>query len=166
MGKGQTIMKKTKSKNKEQAETTPFEKAVRDCPEISNGFRSGLSALKKGEASKIKAKDTKLLHGSVDIDKETSALYPDDARWDYAIGYDSLAYFVEIHPAFTSEVKTMLNKKAWLENWLSAQAEDLNRIRKSVHWIFTEKFAILKNSPQYRQLVQKGLVPTAELKLQ
>lgn len=166
MGKINKDKKKTKPLQITAAPSNPFEEAVKLCPDIANGFKKGLSALKKGETSKIKPKDPELLNGSVDIDKEISTLYPNDARWDYVIGYNNFAYFVEIHPAYTSQIQSVLNKKAWLENWLTTRAKELNNIKHSIHWIFTEKYAILPTSSQYKKLAQEGLMPVRELKLE
>lgn len=79
-------------------------------------------------SAKVKAEDGRKLQGSVDIDACTKGKYPNDARWDYAIGYDGKAMFVEVHPANTSNVREM-----------------------------ESKVAILKNSPQYRRLAKHHL---------
>lgn len=45
-----------------------FQQAVENTPEVSNAYKPGLQALKKGETSKIIVADSKKLDGSVDID--------------------------------------------------------------------------------------------------
>lgn len=107
----------------EVPQENPFQNAVKSIPEIKDGYCHGLQALGQN-AQKVKFKDSKKLNGSVDIDKSTIALYPEANRWDYAIGYDGKAYFLEIHPANTSDVTPVIEKAKWLENWL--QQKQLN----------------------------------------
>jgi hypothetical protein len=75
--------------------------------------------LKEGESQLIAVNNTRLLEGSVDIDACTLKNHPNEARWDYAIGYESKAYFVEIHPADTSNVNEVIKKAEWLKQWLA-----------------------------------------------
>lgn len=89
--------------------TTVFQLAVESTPDIKIGFRDGLQALGTN-AQRITAQNTRKLEGSVDIDACTQSLYPNEARWDYAVGYDKKAYFFEVHPADTSNVKEMIKK--------------------------------------------------------
>lgn len=135
-----------------------FHKAVLATPEVSSGYCKGLQAM-KGNSSILKVSDTRELQGSVDIDDCTKNLYPHAARWDYAIGYNDKAYFVEVHPANTSNVVEMINKAKWLEAWLKEKATELAKIREgNLYWIPSGKVAILKNSKQYRQLALHKLV--------
>lgn len=135
-----------------------FHKAVLATPEVSSGYCKGLQAM-KGNSSMLKVSDTRKLQGSVDIDDCTKNLYPHDARWDYAVGYNDKAYFVEMHPANTSNVVEMINKAKWLESWLKNKAVDLGKIRENnLYWVPSGKVAILKNSKQYRQLSLHKLV--------
>lgn len=65
-----------------------FRKAVENTPEVCGGYRAGLQALKEGESQLIAVNNTRLLEGSVDIDACTLKNHPNEARWDYAIGYE------------------------------------------------------------------------------
>lgn len=149
-------------------QTPKFKKAVLDTPEVSACFQNGLQALGANSA-KVSLSDSRKAEGSVDIDGCTAALYPNDNRWDYALGYDGAVYFAEVHPANTGEVSTVLRKLQWLKDWLHAKAPELNKLkathRTPFYWILSGKFNIPKNSPQYRRLVQAGLLPIAILKL-
>lgn len=87
-----------------------FEKAVKSVSVISDSYCLGLTAMGSYSA-KVKATNTRLLEGSVDIDAATKKTYPESNRWDYALGYDGLVYYVEVHPASTSEVNTVIAKK-------------------------------------------------------
>lgn len=94
--------------------------------------------------------------------------YPEEARWDYVIGYGQHAYFVEVHSAETSEVKMVLAKLGWLRNWLKTQAPELAKMKSSVNtfvWIPSGRVNILPSSPQAMRLNQSGLKLMPVLKL-
>ena len=140
-------------------ENNKFKEAVEATPEIRKGYCKGLQAL-KGNAAKVNVADTRKLDGSVDIDACTLELYPDAPRWDYAIGYDEKAYFLEVHPANTSNVKEMIQKAEWLKQWLQQKAPALKAIASngSFYWVPSSKYAIQPNSPQYRKLAQSKIL--------
>lgn len=87
----------------------PFQKAVTDCAEIADALKPELSAM-GGYSTLVKIENTRLIDGSVDIDNAVKKLYPNDSRWDYVIGYNGNAYFIEIHPADTKNVDEMIKK--------------------------------------------------------
>ena len=143
-----------------------FRQAVESVPEIQAGFRNGLQAL-GANAKAVKTEDTRKLEGSVDIDACTKALYPEDSRWDYAIGYDAEAYFLEVHPANTSNVDDMVKKAEWLTNWLKEKAPALKRMASSntFYWVPSGKYNILPHAPQSRRLAQKHVRIVSILRL-
>lgn len=153
-------MRKTRAANSENVQQNVFKAAVEATPDITFGYCNGLQAF-KSNSSLLKVANTRKLLGSVDIDDATKNLYPQDARWDYAVGYEDNAYFVEVHPANTSNVAEMAKKAKWLETWLKDKAGELAKIRDgNLLWIPSGKVAILKSSPQYRSLAQHKLVLT------
>lgn len=142
------------------SQTNIFQNAVSATPDVSSGYCKGLQAM-KGNSSVLKVADSRRLQGSVDIDECTKRLYPQEARWDYVIGYGDRAYFVEVHPANTSNVTEMVNKANWLEKWLRNKAPELEKLRVDIlYWVPSGKVAILRNSPQYRKLALHKLVLT------
>jgi len=145
-----------------------FRQAVVATPDIRTGYKSGLSAL--GTYSNcVSVSETTKLQGSIDIDASTTAKYPNDNRWDYAFAYKDEVFFVEVHSAITSEVKTVLKKLQWLKDWLVAQAPEINKLkaksRNPFIWVQSKNFQIPKTSPQYLMAVQKGLLPLKKLEL-
>lgn len=149
-------------------EKSKFQQAVESMSGLSGAYKSGLQALKKGETDKVKAADSKKLDGSVDIDSALKDTYKDANRWDYAIGYDGKVCFVEIHPAYTSEVTTMIAKLSWLKSWLKDKATEINDIPKIVpayNWIQSGKCAIIPGSREERKLATYGLKPMKLLRL-
>jgi hypothetical protein len=156
-------MKRIKSQQKRMT----FENAVKATPDIATGFRTGLTALLDKDKAKIGVSNTRLLDGSVDIDTCTKSQYPNDNRWDYALAYNKEVYFVEVHTANTGQVDTVLKKLKWLKGWLNNKAPNINELKAPIpyYWIQSERFAILKQSPQYRRIAQAKLKPIPRLSL-
>lgn len=143
-----------------------FKDAVTQTPDISKGYKTGLTALGV-YSTKVEVVDTTKLQGSVDIDLVTKAIYPQENRWDYVFAYKSEVYFVEVHSANTSEVKTVLKKFQWLKDWLHHKAPEINKMKakQPFCWIQSKDFQIPKNTPQYFAAVKAGLKPKSKLSL-
>lgn len=147
---------------------TSFKKAVSETNEVRNCYQEGLKALAE-QRTKIEVGNTRELGGSVLIDECVKAIYPKASRWDYIFGYKGEAFFMEVHPAHTGEVKTILNKFDWLLKWLKNEAPKINTIKAkdkpAFYWVQSAGFYILKNSPQERAIIQKGLRPVSKIRL-
>ena len=146
-----------------------FQKAVEGTPDISTAYRSGLQALKRSDRSSVTVTDTMNLDGSLDIDTAVKEKYPNDNRWDYAIGYSGKVCYVEVHPAYTSEVSTIEKKLKWLKAWLKEKAPVLDAIPKATPayvWSQTGKGAILPQSSQAKRLATLGIKVTRVHRLQ
>lgn len=146
-----------------------FQKAVEGITDIATGYRRGLQALKSSERGSVVATDTRLLDGSVDIDTAVQEKYPNDNRWDYAIGYSGKVCYVEVHPAYTSEVSTVEKKLRWLKGWLKSNAPALYAIPQATSafvWVQTGKCGILPGSSQAKRLAALGIKVTPQHKLQ
>ena len=79
-----------------------FQVAIENTDEVKNGFCVGKQAIKSIDRSKVVAANNNKLQGSLDIDSQVKAVYPNEPRWDYALSYDDRIYFFEVHPAETS----------------------------------------------------------------
>ena len=80
-----------------------FSEAVSRTPSIRGHLKSGLKALRKGDRSRVSC-DGRRLRGSIDIDNALRYLYPNDARWDYAVGvHQSRQDFVVWFPLYGSQ---------------------------------------------------------------
>lgn len=150
-----------------KSESTTFKSIVQAIPAIAGAYREGLQALESKDAGKVKPQNPRKLSGSVYLDKCLKTTNPHDARWDYVIGYREKAYFVEVHPANTSNVDEVLKKKKWLDVWLKTNALDLKAMMAGTgyYWIASGKVAILPNSPQARRIAKNKLVLCKELNL-
>lgn len=142
-----------------------FKIAVENTPDVRNGYMSGLSAFGK-YSQKIVVPDNSKIMGSVDIDKETEPLYPNDNRWDYAMGYDGEVFYLEFHSAITSEVSRVFKKLEWLKTWLRTKAPEINKLtaksRRPYCWIQSSNFQIPPTTSQYRLIISKGFKPVAK----
>lgn len=150
-----------------KSDSTTFKSIVQAIPAIAGAYREGLQALESKDAGKVKPQNPRKLSGSVYLDKCLKTTNPHDARWDYAIGYSEKAYFVEVHPANTSNVDEVVKKKKWLDVWLKTNALDLKAMMAGTgyYWIASGKVAILPNSPQARKIAKNKLVLCKELNL-
>ncbi|MBL7796646.1 MAG: hypothetical protein JNJ90_09100 [Saprospiraceae bacterium] len=143
-----------------------FKTAVENTPDVSDGYQVGLQAL-GNYSQKVNLSSNGKCEGSLDIDSCTRVLYPQENRWDYAIGYDSKVYFAEVHSAQTNEVSTMLRKLEWLKNWLNNHAPEIKKIRAGhpYFWIMSGKYDILPGSRQARKIAKAGMKPIPILNL-
>lgn len=146
-----------------------FRQAVEATPEVRNGYRTGLKAMERTDASKVEVSDSRKIDGSLDIDGATKEARPDEARWDYAIGYNSRIYFMEVHPACTGNIPEIIKKLTWIKNWLNTPDNKLNVLQKGsplFSWIATDAGVhIPAVSSQYKKLASKGLLPKRKLVL-
>ena len=140
-----------------------FQQAVVQTTDLgASAFRYGLQAL-GNDSSKVQFASTRSLVGSVALDNALQARYPNDPRWDYGIGLKKSArqsaVWIEVHPASTSEVKTVLQKLQWLKNWLKTRAPALHTLTtvRSYFWVATSGVHIRQGSPQARRLQLAGL---------
>lgn len=140
-----------------------FKKAVEATSDVSSGYCQGLSAMKNQDKGRIIVPDSKKIDGSLDIDGATRSIYPIDNRWDYAVCYDGEVFYIEVHPASTSDVLVVIQKLDWLKDWLKNHAGKINKltanVRNPYYWVQSGKFSIIKTSRQYKMAVQRGILP-------
>jgi len=132
--------------------------AVRNTPSISKAYEAGIQAL-SADRHYVKVTETHDLNGSVNIDACLRAAQPNASRWDYTFGYRDQSYYVEIHPAGTGEVDTVINKFTWLINWLRTDGARLNAINAAnpFHWVASGKVSIPLGSTYHRRIMKAGL---------
>ena len=145
-----------------------FKEAVESTEEVKNGYRQGLQALKKTDRSKVSCSDTSKLDGSLDIDTQVKALYPNSDRWDYAISYSGKVCYYEVHPAETSEVTKMIGKITWLKQWLKDKALAINVLPANSPkyvWVSSGRVNVLPTSREAKRISSSGIVLTSRLNL-
>ena len=160
--------KKKLGKNGAENAKCAFQIAVENTPDVKNGFRAGLQAVKNSDRNKVDATDSRKIQGSLDIDGQVMEIYPDDNRWDYALSYDDKIYFFEVHPASTSEVDAVIKKLGWLKNWLKNKAPEINKLQKGNQpytWVQSGSYSILPSGPYAKKLAFNGIEVVKSLKL-
>ncbi len=98
-----------------------FEQAVKQTPDVENAYRPGLGAIPTHNRRRMSCAQTSKLAGSINLDAAVTTRYPNDARWDYGIGFavnkqNDRMIWVEVHPASTSNVKEIISKLNWLKS--------------------------------------------------
>ena len=140
-----------------------FRAAVEATPEIAKAWKSGLQALRRRDRGRVETKDSRRLTGSVSLDGTLKDTHPNDPRWDYGVGYRSIysdgetVYWIEIHPANSGEVNTVLDKLGWLKSWLAEKAPYLEKMRKEFIWVSSGRTSFTPSSPQAKRFALLGL---------
>jgi hypothetical protein len=140
-----------------------FREAVKAIPSVRDHYRPGLQALPSPQARQIRCKASRRLTGSINLDAALREQQPNANRWDFGVGYrrngGEVAVWVEVHPASSNSIATMVAKLEWLKDWLATQAQELRRLTHGdYHWISTDAtIAITPNSRQAKQLAAVGL---------
>ena len=75
-----------------KAKKCKFQEAVENTNEVRDGFRVGKGAINSADRNKIEADNNNKIQGSLDIDSQVKALYPEDPRWDYVLSYNDKLY--------------------------------------------------------------------------
>jgi hypothetical protein len=140
-----------------------FKSAVEATPAIQAGYCKGLNALRAVDRRHVQAEVPEKLTGSVDVDTALKQAFPNDSRWDYAIGHqpanlkEEVVHWVEVHPASDGQVKVVLAKLRWLQQWLRTAAPKLNAMRREFVWVSSGKTSFTLSSTQQKQFAQLGL---------
>jgi len=96
--------------------------------------------------------------------------YEGQPLWDYVVGLAGnpadRVWFIEVHPAASSHVKTVLKKLEWLRNWLDQHACCLNALERRFLWVSSSRVDIPQHAPQRRLLAQNGLELHGRLEIQ
>lgn len=140
-----------------------FREAVSNTPALKDAYCPGLQALKRGDAVHITCPQPRNLAGSVDVDSALGEIYPNEPRWDYAIGIkynmtSDRVIWIEVHPASsTGEVNTVIAKLNWLKCWANDAAPDLLSLTREYVWVATGSVAFSQGSPQRKRLASEGI---------
>lgn len=140
-----------------------FGNAVNNTPDLRGAWYGGLQALSSTDRGRLIVQDTRSIAGSVNIDVALRIKFPNESRWDYAIGYQrtgeraEIVYWVEVHPANTGSVNEVLAKLDWLRKWMSGNAPSLDSMKRQFVWISSGKTSFTSGSPQQKQLALQGV---------
>jgi len=137
-----------------------FREAVKSIG-LQRAYHDGLQALSKTDRARLEVHQNVKLTGSIDLDAALQDAHPNDRRWDYAIARrppnGELIHWVEVHPATDAEIKTVLAKFEWLQDWLRTQGKALVKFESEFIWISSGKTAFSPVSHQRRKMSERGL---------
>lgn len=142
-----------------------FQDAVANSNDVRDCYQPGLQALIERDRNRLSCQDTRKISGSLHLDAAVELLYPNAARWDYGIGIKKTeakdeAIWVEVHPADANQVPRMIDKLAWLKNWLNDSAPNLMVITKNDSpyvWVASGRVSFQTTSPQAKRLALAGI---------
>ncbi len=137
--------------------------ALQKHSKLKHCTKNGLGAIKGSDKAKFKLSNTRKPQCSVDIDSCLKSDFPSENRWDYLVVVSDAieGYFVEVHPAYTSEVLTMIKKKEWLEKEIIEKIfRNIDKNKYKIMWLVTNAgVKILKTSKEYKRLAKENLLP-------
>ena len=92
---------------------------------LRHAIQSGIRAVRGGDASCIAEPLRSAFKDSLDLDMATRPAHKDDHRWDYLLGHAATGHVValEVHPAETSEVTSVIAKRETSQRHLQAHLE-------------------------------------------
>jgi len=123
-----------------------FQRAVKATQAVADAFYTGIQALEDRDKNLLEDKD--LATGSLALDRtlREAELFPNDNRWDYAIGLSApknteRVLWLEPHHAGSGQTDKVIKKLHWLRNWLRDHAPQLEKLRKDFVfvWLVTSK---------------------------
>lgn len=135
-------------------------------PKLRDFYKKGLGAFESIDKSHIDVPDTRLIMGSIALDKAAFTDMPADNRWDYALDYNSQVFFIEIHPAKASEINTVINKVAGLCKWLSNIGSDLLSLPPTYrvfYWVSSGNTKMTPGGNQAKKLALKKIELTGTI---
>ena len=142
---------------------TKFRDAVKEMERTLNveiKCASGLQALERAHRGVVRCgSDEWQICGSIFLDRDLAEMFPEDTRWDYAVGVQKggrcEAVWIEIHRAHNvADVRKVIKKAKWLDEMLEANPK-LKRIsRKPYVWIAAGKNTISKTTSGSRLLAK------------
>lgn len=135
-------------------------------PKLQDFYKKGLGAFESIDKSHIDVPDTRLIIGSIALDKAALNDMPADNRWDYAFDYEGKVFFIEVHPARASEIDTVINKVTGLRQWLTNIGANLlllpptNRV---FYWVSSGNTKMTLTGNQARKLALKKIELTGNI---
>jgi hypothetical protein len=142
-----------------------FRKAVNATQELSGAYFSGIRALAEVDRNRIECLQTRRLRGSVNLETTLRDYYPNEPIWDYGVGWrvdtkNDCAVWIEVHPASSGHVDSVINKVKWLKIWLQTSAPALSSLTRGNDgyvWIASGRVLFQRTSRQARQLAAAGV---------
>jgi len=138
------------------------------CKKLSAYYKAGLGALLPADKKHIKVPEPKSIVGSLALDRAAAGDLPEDFRWDYLLDYGGEIFFIEIHPASTSEINRMIGKVDAVRRWLDATAPAIFSLPPRNHkyyWVSSgnTRLRLTPGSPQAHKLAANKIVSVGQI---
>lgn len=125
---------------------------------LGSHIQTGLRALGQ-DRSRVKIRGSRRVSCSVNLDAALQKSFPGASRWDYGVGtvWKGMPeiVWIEVHPATSKDVKTVLGKLAWLKDWLGSFPDPCGRVPSAFYWVATKDVHI--DGCRRRRLAAAGL---------
>jgi hypothetical protein len=120
----------------------------------------GKQALDEDCSKALGTRDGWRFDASVDLDGALRKSHANENRWDYGLeitgpGGRRRLEWVEFHPACSSDVETVIQKKRWLEKLLADTRACPRPDKKNLHWVATSGVHI--DRARIQRLAQAGM---------
>jgi hypothetical protein len=140
-----------------------FKQAVENTADVSGSYQIGLQALERKDRVRIKCDNTRVIAGSIHLDHALRDAHPQESRWDYGIGIEidikhDRVIWLEVHPASTSTIDTVVAKHRWLKQWLEKSAQALQKMPSRFVWVASGKVAVAQHARQVKRLASLGII--------
>ena len=133
--------------------------ALQPSSPLRRAVRAGKQGIRPADRPRIEEARPHCLVDSLDLDAALEEEAPGENRWDYLIGGTHAGQTllgVEVHPAYTGEVKVVVAKKKAAQAQLRAHLDAKARVREWI-WIASGPTRITKTMPQWRLLTSEGI---------
>ncbi len=148
-----------RGERKKRRALSAFQHAVARTPGIAEVFQAGLGALIEADRNRVSCQDTRELTGSVHLDEALaeSVAHRDKPRWDYGIGHRERVFWVEVHPASSHHVDSIIKKYEWLRSWLGEEAPNLDALPCDFVWLAAGAVSLPPGDRRRRLLAEKSI---------
>ncbi len=142
---------------------------VRGCGIETPSVCEGKQALASEHGRVVEAARGWRFAKSINLDQALRRRFPNDSRWDYGVELKApnrspRIDWIEVHPASSSEVETMIQKKKWLISLLERAGSCPLPASTNLHWLATGGVHI--DAQRRRRLQAAGLrMPEKTLRL-
>jgi hypothetical protein len=146
--------------------------SVANCAPLNKGLQPSLQALETAHKKLLKIDDSRRLQHSINLEMALVSVARGMKQWDYAIGWQAQSgedscCFAEVHPAHTTSVSEVVEKKQEVSAWLRQHAPEVLALAAATvrrqdapvwHWLATAApINIRKGSPGAKRLAQAGI---------
>lgn len=121
--------------------------------------RPGKQALTARDSERVREVRSQKVIDSLDLDGALKESLPQENRWDYLIGTNLTGrevLAVEVHPAYSSEVRSVIAKKQAAKTQLQGHLQSGAKVQAWL-WVSSGPTRLAKTTPEFRLLQRAGI---------